>query len=263
MDFIKKNYEKVALSVVLLAVAVVAFWLTQKAGQERADLDTALQQRASGKQKLLGPVDLTNSVVALSGLSQPFELMLEGEHNTFNPVPWIKTGSILKPVPRRPGQGVVSVSRIVPLKLNVTYIGVAGTGDPYRYQFTIEREYEKTLSKRRPLTGSLTEGNKNDLFLLREIRGNPSSAGEVVVELLDTGERVTLTKDKTYSKVMAYAADLRHDLGNRDYPGKRQDDALNLGGSIYKVISIGPEEVIIQAPNKTRSTIRPDSGSSN
>lgn len=257
MDFLKKHYEKIALSVVLLAVAVIAFSLTKMVGDVRTTLDEQLRARIGGKQKSLQPADLTNSVLAFERLSKPFEVRLAGDHNTFNPVTWVKLGDTFK---RMDNKGALfSVLRINPLPLKITYVGVAGTGDPYRYQFSVEKTYEKLPTKRRPITVSLTEGTKNDLFVLREIKGPKENPSEVVVELLDGGNRVVLAKDKTFSKTSGHSADLRGETNNREYPGKRPDDTILLPGGSYKIISISADEVIIQAPNNTRSTLRPAS----
>ena len=147
--------------------------------------------------------------------------------------------------------------KINPLNLVVTYKGVVGIGDPFRYQFVVEKSYEKQQSKRRPLTTSLTEGTKNDTFILREARGAKDSALEVVIEM--SGENIVLAKDKPFTRPMAYSADFKSDTSNREFVGKRQDERIAQGGSLYKIISIGEVEVIIEAPNKTRSILRLDS----
>ncbi len=255
MDFLKKHYEKLILSVVLLVVAAAAFWLTQTVSAVQSSLDEQLQTRVRGSRKPLPPVDLTNSVAAVQRMSQPVNLNLSGDHNVFNPVRWIRGAnpSELKPDPGRNLAATLKVVAIRPLNLSVTYVGPTGIGDPYRYQFAIEQQHAKRPSERRPVTLSLTEGTKNNFFLLREVRGPKDSAGEVVIELAG-GEQVTLAKGKPFEKVMGYQADLRFE--NRDFPGKRADDTLVLAGTTYKIVAIGKEELVISAPNGTRTIIK-------
>ena len=55
MEFLKKHYEKIALSAVLLVVAGVAFWLTQAVSQVQSSLDEQLKARVRGSKKQLQP----------------------------------------------------------------------------------------------------------------------------------------------------------------------------------------------------------------
>jgi hypothetical protein len=76
----------------------------------------------------------------------------------------------------------------------------------------------------------------------------------VTIELL--GERHTLVKDKMFSKVMGHSADFKSEVTTREFLGKRQDEIVNNNGANHKIISITPDEVILEAPNKTRSSLR-------
>jgi len=252
MQYLKKHYEKVILVVVLLAVAGSAFWLTNQVETVRTTLEEQLRQQIGGKQKELKPVDLAAATNAMSRLGAARSLQLSGEHKTVNPVAWLKNAAGFVRAGDK-GHGL-SIGKISPLNLAVTYTGVVGTGDPYRYQFTVEKAYEKQPAKRRPLTTSLTEGTKNDTFLLREVKPPKESATEVTIELL--AEKITLTKDKPYLKPMAYSVDFKSDATGRDLPTKRQDETISNNGTPYKIISISEAEVIIEAPNKTRSSLR-------
>jgi hypothetical protein len=252
MQYLKKHYEKVILVVVLLAVAGSAFWLTNQVETVRTTLEEQLRQQIGGKQKELKPVDLAAATNAMSRLDSASALQLSGEHKTVNPVAWLKNASgLVRAGDKSHG---LSIGKISPLNLSITYTGVVGTGDPYRYQFTVEKAFEKQAGKRRPLTTSLTEGTKNETFLLREVKPPKEASAEVVVEI--AGDRVSLAKDKPYLKAMAYAVDFKSDTTGRDLPTKRQDETVSHNGTSYKIISISEAEVIIEAPNKTRSSLR-------
>ena len=252
MQYLKKHYEKVILVVVLLAVAGSAFWLTNQVETVRTTLAEQLRQQIGGKQKELKPVDLAAATNAMSRLGAAQKLQLSGEHKTINPVAWLKNATGFVRAGDK-GHGL-SIGKISPLNLSVIYTGVVGAGDPYRYQFTVEKAYEKQPAKRRPLTTSLTEGTKNDTFLLREVKAPKEAASEVLIEM--AGEKATLIKDKPYVKAMAYAVDFRSDTTGRDLPTKRQEESVSNNGTSYKIISISEAEVIIEAPNKTRSSLR-------
>lgn len=255
MEFLKKHYEKIVLSAVLLVVAAAAFWLTQTVSQVRATLDEQLQTRVRGSKKQLQPVDLTNAVAAVEQISKPTALQLGGDHNVFNPIRWIRgTDNVPKPDPKQNLGANLGLTATKPLNLSITYLGPAGIGEPYRYQFSIEQQHAKKTSDRRPITLSLTEGTKNNFFRLQEVRGPKDAAGEVVIELIEGGDRVTLTKGKPFDKVMGYQADVRFE--NRDFNGKRAEESLVLSGTTYKIVAIAKDEIVISAPNGTRTTIK-------
>lgn len=56
MDFLKKHYEKLVLSIVLLAVAVAAFLLTVEVGNVKQTLADQLQQKIVKKGAVLPPL---------------------------------------------------------------------------------------------------------------------------------------------------------------------------------------------------------------
>lgn len=255
MDFLKKHYEKLILSVVLLVVAGAAFWLTQRVESVRTTLEEQLKLTVGMKKKALKPVDLSGDLAALKQVSEPSALDLSSKHNVFNPIRWIRgADGVPKPDPRRDLANSLKLLSTSPLNLTVVYLGPTGTGDPYRYQFSVTRDYEKKVSSRRPVTVSLTEGTKNEWFHLREVRGPKESAGEVVIELIEGNERASLSKDKPFARARGFQADLRFEA--KDFPARRVDDSLNLGGSQYKIVAIGKEELVVSAPNGTRTTVK-------
>lgn len=259
MQFLKKHYEKIVLGVVLLGVAATSLLLTMRAGDERQKLAEQLQQKVGGKQKPLKPVELAGSMVSLERLSKASVVTLSGEHKSFNPGTWIrKADATIAPVGDKGGRGAegLKLTATHPLNLSVTYASIAGTGEPYRYQFVVAGDYEKQPAKRRPKTISLTEGTKNDLFVLREVRGPKDNPTEVVIEVLSGNERVTLTKDKAYTKGMDFAADLRYEAENKNFTAKRADESLMLSGVAYKIVAIQKDELVVSAPNQVRTTIK-------
>jgi len=254
MEFLKKHYEKIILSVVLLVVAAAAFWLTQTVSQVQESLEQQLQTRVRGNKKQLQPVDLTNALAAVQQISKPVVLDLSGEHNVFNPIRWIRgADGVPKPDPRRDLNTALKLLITRPLNLSITYLSPTGIGDPYRYEFRIEQQHAKKLSDRRPVTLSLTEGTKNNFFRLHEVHGAKDTSGEVVIELV-SGDRVTLAKDKPFEKVMGYQADVRFE--NRDFKSKRADENLVLTGTTYKIVAIAKDELVVSAPNGIRTTVK-------
>ena len=260
MQFLKKHYEKLVLSLVLLAVALAAFLLTVQVSSVKENLEKAYLTRSQRKGKSNKPVNLTTNQTALDMVAHPIELVLSGpDHNTFNPITFIR-GQDGKPVPQTRKNGVGPSGLVLvnqnPLLLEIGFTGVAGTPDAPRYQFTVRRDYEKKADKRRPTVMSLTENNKNDLFVLREVKGAKENPSELVCELLEGSERFTLTTNKVFSRALGLSADLRYEAEKKDFNGRRVDDVIVLSGVSYKIVAIAKDEVVISSPNQVRTTVK-------
>ena len=260
MQFLKKHYEKLILSLVLLAVALAAFLLTVQVSSVKENLEKAYQSVSQRKGKSIKPVNLTTNQAALDMVSHPMELVLSGpDHNTFNPITFVR-GQDGKPVPqtRKNGigpSGLVLVNQ-TPLVLEIGFTGVAGSPEAPRYQFTVRRDYEKKADKRRATVMSLTENTKNEVFLLREVKGAKDNPAELVCELIDGGEPFTLSTNKPFSRALGLSADLRYEAEKKDFNGRRVDDAIVLSGVSYKIVAIAKDEVVISSPNQVRTTVK-------
>ena len=82
---------------------------------------------------------------------------------------------------------------------------------------------------------------------------------ELVVELaVDSRKTVTLTKDNpTYTEVGGFAADLRHEAENRNYPHQRQGQKISLAGVVYNIVAISESDVTLEdSQTKKRTIIR-------
>lgn len=253
MDFIKKHYEKLVLSIVLLAVAVAAFLLTVEVGNVKQTLAEQLQQKIVRKGAPLAPLNLTTNEAAAARAAARVKVTLDGDHNTFNPGGWEKGGEGLRRKPGKAGLAGLTITRVIPLNLVLTFKGVAGTDESPRYQFTSVREFEKVPSKRQPSTTSLTAGEKGPVIQLIEVKGSKQDPSELICELVETRERFVLTKDKPFRKTFGYAADLKSE--GKDFPNKRVDDPIVLSGVTYKIVAIGKDEIVVSAPNQVRTTI--------
>jgi hypothetical protein len=253
MDFLKKHYEKLVLSIVLLAVAVAAFLLTVQVGNVKQTLADQLQQKIVKKGAVLPPINLSTNQAIATRAAARIKVVLDGQHNTFNPGSWEKTPDGLRRKPGKAGLAGLSITRVIPLNLVVAFKAVAGTAGEYRYQYSVIREFEKVPASRQARIKSLNLGAKDDLIHLVEVKGPKEDPTELVCELVETRERFVLTKDKDFRKPFGYAADLRSE--GKDFLAKRVDDALNLSGVTYKIVAIGKDELVVSAPNQVRTTI--------
>ena len=149
MQFLKKHYEKVLLSIVLLGLAAAAGALPWQVSHERDRLEEIRRNlTVKVKPKPFRPLDewLATNKTTLARLENPLRLEFSGPHNLFNPVQWKKRadGQI---IPIRTGAeigpGAVKVKEIRELTLTVSFDSVSpGTnpGDLPKYQVTVRRQ---------------------------------------------------------------------------------------------------------------------------
>jgi len=101
------------------------------------------------------------------------------------------------------------------------------------------------------------DDKKKDVFTLLEVRGAPENPSELVLKLADTGETVSVSREKPFRRVDAYAADLKYDLERKNFPGRRIGAPLSFGGEDYIVVAIDADEVILSAQsNQKHTTLR-------
>jgi len=266
MDLLKKHYEKIVLSLVLLALAVVAVLLFVEVGTFKANLDDQLKNRTGVKRKELQPLDLSTNQAVLRQLASKIQVPLGGEHQAFTADRWRKlpSGEVVPDVSKA-NQGPAGISglTVTPLYLTIEFSKTAGTADSPRYEFVIGREFEKQAAKRGNLTlstrvgeGLRLPGQKSDLFRLLEIKGPPSEPTELTIQLTADNERALVAPKKPYRQLMGHAAQFVYGLEKRPYRNVRVDDKLPLSGTTYKVVSISSGALVISAPNQVRSTIK-------
>src|SRR5262245_4632431 len=125
MDFIKKNYEKILLSVVLLGLAGAVAYLLIKIPKEKEELAQIRDRLLTPKPKPLDPVDMTRLNTAYKRLDTPARLNYSGDHNLLNPVQWQKlpNGQLKKNLAGSDPAAAVQVVKPNPLFTTIAYEG--------------------------------------------------------------------------------------------------------------------------------------------
>jgi hypothetical protein len=260
MEFLKKNYEKVILSVVLLGLAVAAALLAIQVANERQRLKDIENLDVNAKPKELKPLDLSTNLATLARLKKSVPSRMGSGHHVFNPVQWQKRpdGNLVKIVTGNEiGPGALTISEIRPLYLIISYEGTAGLAENPQYRFKVTRQAETTASKRAPTTRSLPGvGAKNDIFILREMRPKEDPT-EFVLELVDDKQTVTVRKEEEYRGVSGYMADLKYDPERQVYLNRRVKDSLPFAGDTNKIVAITSTNVTVEALSNTKRTTIP------
>jgi hypothetical protein len=248
MEFLKKHYEKILLSVVILCLALTAAWFPVKIRQEKERAQSYIVTLTTPRE--LKPIDLSTNQAALQRLQNPPTVELSGAHNLFNSVTWkIKSdGSFLKIV--KEGVDALVVTKIHPLYFELTFERPTGTG----YYIGVKR-----LSAKRPSVYAKLNEKKTptDLFSIKEVKGAPEDPDELVLELADNQQLVSISKGKPFQRVEGFEVDFQYDPDNLKFLKKRVNDFINFGGESYKIIAITENDVRVQAISTEKRTTIP------
>ena len=259
-DFVKIHYEKIILSVVLLALAAAAAYLPMKISDHKRKLEDIRRPRPVVAGKPAKPADLSTNIAVLEHVQKLPELRLTRPHNLLNPVTWKKTpdNRLLKiDTEDKEGPGALQVTKITPLHFTISYNGVSGAGDFLRYQFVVRNEGDTNRTRRANRPVFVSPGGKNEYFILRDVIGPVPNPNGFVLELADGKEIVEVTKTKPFDRITGYAADLSYPLeANRAFLDRRVKNSIKFAGEEYNIVAINQNEVTVQASSNKRTTIR-------
>jgi len=259
MEILKKHYEKLVLGGVLLILAVSAALLPVMIGSERDSLKTTSEGIITTPSKPLESLNFSTQQVVLQRVVAGVTLDLSSRHKTFNPVFWQKTpdGRVVKVATGdETGPKALTVMENTPLYLTITLDSInAGDGtSPTRYIIGVEREGATDATKRRKKQYYATVDNKNDAFLLRKVNGPPDNPTDLILELVDSGEEVVISKEKPFKRVDGYMVDLKYDLEKRTWNNQRVGGTLRFGNEDYIIVAITKNEIVVLAKSNQKKT---------
>ncbi|HTV43641.1 MAG TPA: hypothetical protein VMF08_23960 [Candidatus Sulfotelmatobacter sp.] len=264
MSFIKKHYEKVLLGAVLLGLFVALLALPVEISHDKQEFDDLIRTFTHPKPKVLPPLDMSMQDIALDRVKSPYELDFENTNRLFNPMPWQMTPDhrlIELEYGNEVGPNAVNVAKIVPLYyiVRLDSIEPANQFSPARYVVSVERQDDPIAGKRRPRKHWLSVGEKDSELSLISATG-PAANPELTLQLVASGEQITISTNKPFSEVTAYAADLEYTPLNQEshrWNDQRVGAMLNLNGNDYKVVVIDANEVVLSAQANQKKTTRP------
>jgi len=259
MDILKKHYEKLVLGGVLLILAVSAALLPVMIGSERDSLKAKSDEIITTPSKPLEALNFSTQQVVLQRVVAGVTLDLSSRHKTFNPVFWQKTpdGRVVKVATGdETGPKALTVMENTPLYLTITLdsINAGDATSPTRYIIGVEREAASDASKRRKKQYYATVDNKNDAFLLRKVDGPPDNPTDLILELVDSGEEVVISKEKPFKRVDGYMVDLKYDLERKTWNNQRVGGTLRFGNEDYIIVAITKNEIVVLAKSNQKKT---------
>jgi hypothetical protein len=255
MDFIKKHYEKVILSLVLLGVVGALVALPFVIAKDKADME-AMADIVTPKPKDLPPLDLSAENNILARMQTSYALDLSTTNKLFNPVTWKKNeaGDLLKITSGHEIDAEAAVvTNITPLYF-ILSLETVETNVGFRYVIGVQRQGSRTHATQHQ-TRVASVGEKEDFFTIMQAKGDPAAPDELLLKLPETGEVVSLSKDKPFERAEDYIADMRFDPERLAFHKQRVGMQLEFGGDVYNIVAIHQDEVILLAQSNQKKTI--------
>ena len=269
MQFIKKNYEKIILSLVLLGLVGVLAFMPVVIVSDQTQMADLRDKVIPRKVEPLPPLDLSRQNAVLDRLKAPYQLDLSTANKLFNPVQWQRdrSGALIKVTTGHEiGPGAAVVAKITPLYYSITLDTIITNELGARYVMSIEDQSAVYPVQRRKRTHYVSKGDqlddkmvagKNEGFKLLEVKGPAANPDQLVVKLAETGATNTVSKSQPFRRVDGYSADLKYDPEKYSVTGLRVGDPLAFAGDNYNVIAIDKNDVILLAQsNQKHYTLR-------
>jgi hypothetical protein len=261
MSFIKKNYEKVLLGAVLLGLVGSLLAMPVIIQHDKDALATIVNGIVNAPPKPLPPLNMATEEAALARVQAPYTLDFETTNRLFNPVKWQKRtdgGWIKIATGNEVGLGAIKVTSVKPLYyiLRLDRVEPANQFSGARYVISIEQQNAEQSSQRRPKQHYLSSGEKDEALSLVSATG-PANEPQLVLQILRSGETVSLGQNKPYQEVDGYAADLTYAPEGKKWNDQRVGGDLKFNRSEYKVVVIDPSEVVISAESNQKKTTLP------
>lgn len=260
MDFLKKHYEKILLGVMLVGLIGVLVFMLFYIASEKSDMAAKSNNFINPRVKPLPDLDMTVLNGALDRLAQPYSLDLETTNKLFNPLEWQRAldgGLIL--AAKKTGLQVAVVTNIAPLYTIISLDSVITNELGVRYLIKVEHQAAATPVKRRPVPHYIlsTERTANETFALQEVKGAPENPDALVLKLVDSGELISIAKDRPYRRIEGYTADFRYDPERKAFHNRRVGDRVPFGGADYQVVEVNQNELILQDQSNQKKTSLP------
>ena len=256
MDLLKKHYEKILLGIVLVGLAVGTAFLPLMITGERDELTHKADEILSRKVEPLPPLELSRQTELFKRAESPLRIDFSTGNRLFNPVPWVKAadGHLIKAQEGNIGPKAVVVTKISPLFTTITLDNVTVSDSGARYVIGVTREASQVPSQRRKKQYYASLNAKNDAFIIRDVKGPAEAPTELVLELNETGEQISISKDKPFSREDGYLADLKYEPERKTWNGRRKGTQVSFGGEDYIVVAISKDEVVLSAKSNNKKT---------
>jgi len=251
MQFLKRHFEKIILSAVLLGLGAAAFLVFQAVTEAKSKTGPNLEKQQPNK-PWVGP-DLTPLRNTIKNLKEAPEFTLSGDHNLFNPVTWkmSKDGRLFKQL--KEGPDALTVTDIRPLEYTIRLD--QKTGDSYsmvaKHPLQPEKKWYESYGDKGPKTAlypCVIVGTNDAL----------QTPPKIQILLPDTKETVTLTGNQPYKRVELYEADMKYNASdtNSVFTKQHPGDKVKLSGETWKIVVITNNAVTLSNLHSSKRETR-------
>ncbi len=260
MQFLKKNYEKILLALVVVAALGVVCFLPILVSQEKEKLDNLEHGASRPITKGEPPVDLSADDTLLKRPDASVTLNLAAPHKIFNPVRWQqKASGAIIPNPAGKEVEVLQLTNTSPLYEVFSLVTVSVTaGLPTHYGIGIAHETGATPSQRLPKVTYVPLNQTTNNITVVAAEGQEDAPDNVTLMLSDTHQKVTISKDKPYKRVEGYTADLTYPPENKSFLNRRKTDTSSIcfAGECYKIVDIEESQVVLLQQSNQKQWIK-------
>ncbi|PWU12319.1 MAG: hypothetical protein C5B50_21745 [Verrucomicrobia bacterium] len=269
MNWLKKNYEKLMLGVVLLAIilAVLAFIFVIIPGHNEK-LNKESEAKTTTKVQPLPELDVTLYTNTLTRLATPATINFSDPNRLFNPMQWQKTIDGIRPLASL-GPRAATVTNITPLymKIWLDQVITADKPEDTKYIISMIREAAATpaLRNKKSAGYKLNDKDKENIFQVVKIEGNVADPDKITLKLLADDSLAVLTKDKEkpFQRVEGYMASIFYGPENHPWRDQRVGSRLTFNGEDYNIVAITQNEVVLLAKsNQKKWTVKYSKGAS-
>ena len=259
MEFIKRNYEKIILGLVLLGLVGVLAFMPVMIFYDQLRTKEFSSSIVNPHVDPLQPLDLSRQQAVLDRLKSPVQLDFSTTSKLFNPVQWQKdkNGNLVKSSGLGPNAAVVT--KITPLYLSISLDSVITNTLGNRYVLIVENQTAALPALRHPKRFYVSEGETiKNVCKLDKVVGPPNAPTELDLILADTGKPGKLKPDHPFQRVDSYTADVKYPPDNNlNFTAQRVGDHLGFGGDDYIIIAIDQNDVILLAQSNQKKYILP------
>lgn len=257
MEFLKKNYEKILLAVVLLGLTAAVVFLLIYIPAHQEKLKSNREGLVNQKVKPLDPLDTQLEEAALQRLQVPYQLDLTTKHRLFNPVLWqVNVDGRFRKFDSEDQMfpAGLKITKINPVEATVSFLNTNSVG----FVLRIVNPVAPRLAERNRTVVIHQDGSANEMFNLKRMEGPSDDPTALDLEFKDTHENFVLPTDpaRPFKKVVGYTADMAYPLEPtlRPWNNLRVGSVLNFEGADYTVIDVQENNVVISAKANNKHT---------
>ncbi len=263
MDFVKKHYEKILLAVVLLGLVGALVFLPFLINKDQDEVSQMTSAVFNPKVAPLPTLNLARQTNVFERIQSPYTLDFSTTNKLFNPLQWQKKadGSVVPVKLGTIGPEAAVVTKTYPLYMIITLDAVEtnaiDTNDAAtRYVMSVERQAAPQPGQRVKRQHYASIGEKVDAFTIRSVKSsldNPAQV-ELNVQLTDSGELATISRDKPFRRIDGYSADLKYDPEGKKWQAQRLGADLKFNADDYIIVAIDQNSVILLARSNQKKT---------